>query len=58
MSLYDEQLQRLKVRATETRDSGVWVKVLDSNRTGYIKRKEIAWERRVGVIPKMPQTRG
>ncbi len=46
---------RVRVAVAQIRDTGVWVKILKSNRAGFIRRKELSWDRRIGVMPTMPQ---
>lgn len=46
---------RVRVMVTQIRDTGVWVKILKNNRAGFIRRKELSWDRRIGVMPTMPQ---
>ena len=45
---------RVRARVSEVRDNGVLVKVLDSGRAGFIRRRELSWDRRVGRLPQMP----
>lgn len=55
MSEFETRRPLVRVMVTETRDSGVYVKVHETARSGYIRRRELSWDRRVRVIPRMPQ---
>jgi signal transduction histidine kinase/predicted RNA-binding protein with RPS1 domain len=45
----------VQVEVVETRNNGLLVKLLKRGVMGFIRRREISWDRRVGVIPTMPQ---
>ena len=44
----------VQVEVLEIRPNGVLVKILEDNRVGLIRRRELSWDRRVGAIPPMP----
>lgn len=52
----DDFMSRLvEVEVLEVRSSGVVVRVLGSNREGFIRRRELSWEKRVGFAPPVPE---
>jgi len=46
----------VEVRVTEARASGLYVKILENGKSGFIPRREISWERRASVPFVSPQT--
>lgn len=45
----------VQVEVLEIQPGGVLVKLLADDRTGFIRRGELSWDRRVGVEPPLPQ---
>lgn len=46
---------KVSVQVYEERDSGVFVRLLGTNQVGFIRRREFAWDRRVGAVPVAPR---
>jgi signal transduction histidine kinase/predicted RNA-binding protein with RPS1 domain len=44
----------VRARVTKLQDSGVWVRLLPDQEAGFIRRRELSWDRRVSVLPAMP----
>ena len=45
----------VQVEVLEVRRAGVKVKILEDNRVGFIRRRELSWDQRVGAIPPIPK---
>ena len=45
----------VQVEVLEIQPGGVLVKLLADDRTGFIRRGELSWDRRVGVTPPLPR---
>ncbi|HEX9926355.1 MAG TPA: S1 RNA-binding domain-containing protein, partial [Anaerolineae bacterium] len=45
----------VQVEVLEIQPGGVLVKLLADDRTGFIRRGELSWDRRVGMTPPLPQ---
>ena len=43
------------VRVTKVLDYGIQVETVDDQRAGFVKRREITWERRISVPIKIPE---
>jgi signal transduction histidine kinase/predicted RNA-binding protein with RPS1 domain/DNA-binding NarL/FixJ family response regulator len=45
----------VQVEVLEIQPAGILVKILDDQRQGFIRRRELSWDRRVSVRPRMPE---
>ncbi len=54
LTVKKKNIKNLKVVVTGFQAGSVLVKILESGRTGYIRQRELSWDRRVSVIPTMP----
>lgn len=46
--------QPLRVEVLEIQPGGILVEILDDQRQGFIRRRELSWDRRVSVRPRLP----
>jgi len=46
---------RIEVEILEINARGIIVKILSSHEIGFIRRRELSWDRRVSVTPLLPQ---
>lgn len=45
----------VQVQVLEIRHGGVLVEIQEDTRVGFIRRRELSWDRRVSVPPSLPQ---
>jgi len=49
------KLHFMKVRVVEVHGNGIRVTLLDDGRQGFVRRREVSWERRISASPQDPQ---